>query len=169
MSKYGLSLFLMLILGTAQAGMTFNVYKTQKQGKGEKIGTIKAKQTLYGVLLTPDIKQLSPGLHGFHVHQKPKCANFGKAAGGHFDPQNTGQHLGPYDPNGHLGDLPALYVNQNGEANHPVLAPKLNVKDLKSHALIIHKDGDNYSDKPEPLGGGGPRVACALHAKQDNN
>ena len=33
---------------------------------------------------------------------------------------------------------------------------------LKGHALMIHADGDNYSDTPKPLGGGGGRIACGL-------
>ena len=33
---------------------------------------------------------------------------------------------------------------------------------LKGKALIIHAGGDNYSDRPAPLGGGGARVACGL-------
>jgi Cu-Zn family superoxide dismutase len=36
------------------------------------------------------------------------------------------------------------------------------VEDLKGRSLMIHQDGDNFSDQPEPLGGGGPRVACGV-------
>ncbi|NES46128.1 superoxide dismutase family protein, partial [Moorena sp. SIO2C4] len=36
------------------------------------------------------------------------------------------------------------------------------VADLKGHSLIIHAQGDNYSDIPKPLGGGGARVACGV-------
>lgn len=159
------SAVMLLWSATSLAAVTFDVYKTASKDVGRKLGTIAATNTPYGVLFQPDVKGLNPGLHGFHVHQKPQCGNDGKAAGGHFDPQNTGKHLGPYNPYGHLGDLPALYVNKRGIANHPVLAPRINLKDLKGHALIIHKYGDNYSDQPKPLGGGGPRVACALVAK----
>jgi Cu-Zn family superoxide dismutase len=27
---------------------------------------------------------------------------------------------------------------------------------------MIHEGGDNYSDKPKPLGGGGARIACGV-------
>lgn len=47
------------------------------------------------------------------------------AAGGHYDPEQTNKHLGPYNPEGHLGDLPALYVNSEGNAENPVLSPKI--------------------------------------------
>ncbi len=85
----------------------------------------------------------------------------GLAAGGHYDPDNTGVHKGPYG-NGHLGDLPALFVDQSGRANHPVLAPRVLIKDLKGRALIIHAGGTNYSDRPQKLGGGGARIACGI-------
>jgi Cu-Zn family superoxide dismutase len=85
----------------------------------------------------------------------------GLAAGGHFDPEHTDVHKGPYG-NGHLGDLPALFVDTSGQADHPVLAPRLQLKDLKGHALVIQAGGDNYSDNPKALGGGGARIACGV-------
>ena len=83
----------------------------------------------------------------------------GLAAGGHYDPANTGKHLGPY-AQGHLGDLPALYVDADGTATTPVLAPRLKLEDLAGRSIMIHAGGDNYSDSPKSLGGGGARVAC---------
>jgi Cu-Zn family superoxide dismutase len=42
-----------------------------------------------------------------------------------------------------------------------VVAPHLKVDDLQGHSIMIHMGGDNYSDQPAPLGGGGARIACA--------
>ncbi len=142
--------------------LTVKMYQVAKKGRGAYIGTITATDTPYGVLLTPHLMDLKPGLHGFHLHQFARCGDLGKAAGGHFDPKKTGRHLGPYDQQGHLGDLPALYVNKVGDAVLPILAPRLKVKTLIDHALMIHAGGDNYSDQPKPLGGGGVRVACGV-------
>ncbi len=77
------------------------------------------------------------------------------------DPQNTGHHDGPIGT-GHLGDLPALSVNIEGKAEIPVVARRLEMSDLRGHSLIIHAGGDNYSDVPQKLGGGGPRIACGI-------
>jgi Cu-Zn family superoxide dismutase len=140
-----------------------------KDGVGKKIGTVTLSDSQYGLLLTPNLEGLKPGLHGFHVHQNPDCgpgkedgkAVPGLAAGGHYDPENTGRHEGPYGK-GHLGDLPALCVGKNGKADLPVLAPRLKAADVKGHSLIIHAGGDNYSDQPKKLGGGGARVACGV-------
>jgi Cu-Zn family superoxide dismutase len=60
-----------------------------------------------------------------------------------------------------LGDLPALYVDSNEKASLPILVPKLHVNNLQGLTLMIHANGDNYSDTP-PLGGGGARVACGI-------
>jgi Cu-Zn family superoxide dismutase len=138
-------------------------------GIGKSIGTVTATSNPSGTVLAPNLKGLTPGLHGFHVHQNPDCGPGvkdgkkvpGLAAGGHFDPAGTGRHEGPYG-NGHLGDLPALYVDENGNANHPVLAPRLKPSDLKGRSLMIHAGGDNYSDNPKKLGGGGARMACGV-------
>ncbi len=79
-------------------------------------------------------------------------------AGAHFDPTNNKSHQGPY-AKGHLGDLPLLYVTEDGKATTPILAPRLKTTDLNGLAVMIHIGGDNYSDNP-PLGGGGDRLAC---------
>src|SRR5690606_37501447 len=72
------------------------------------------------------------------------------AAGGHYDPQNTGKHGTPWG-DGHLGDLPALYVDGEGNAYQPVLAPRLKQEaDIKGRALMVHAGGDNHADHQTP-------------------
>jgi Cu-Zn family superoxide dismutase len=149
--------------------MTVPMYLLTKEGTGKQIGTVTLKDTRYGLLLLPALSGLKPGIHGFHVHQNPDCGPAkesgkmvpGLAAGGHYDPGNTGRHEGPYGE-GHLGDLPALPVDGKGKARLPLLAPRLKLDEVKGHALIIHAGGDNYSDQPKKLGGGGARVACGV-------
>jgi superoxide dismutase, Cu-Zn family len=139
-------------------------------GTGADLGTVTFEDTKWGLLVTPDLRGLPPGVHGFHIHTKPACGpgeNEGKmaagfAAGGHLDPANTKKHLGPYDTSGHEGDLPPLVVTADGKATLPVLAPRLKVKDVTGHSIMIHEGGDNYSDQPKPLGGGGARIACGV-------
>lgn len=142
--------------------LTVKMYQTVATGQGELIGQVIFKDTKFGLLITPNLHNLTPGLHGFHIHAMADCADMGNAAGGHLDPKNTGKHLGPYSTEGHLGDLPALNVNNEGIANVPTLAPRLTTKEIVGHTLMIHKGGDNYSDQPTKLGGGGERVACGV-------
>ena len=171
MKKLLITIIGLLVAGvSAQAAeLVVPMHLTDSAGIGRAIGTVKASSSPYGTVLTPDLKDLTPGLHGFHVHQNPDCGPGekggktvpGLAAGGHYDPAGAGRHAGPYG-NGHLGDLPSLYVDTNGKAGHPVLAPRLKLSDLKGRSLMIHAGGDNYSDNPKKLGGGGARMACGV-------
>ena len=149
-------------LAFAQQPIAVKMYLVSKSGsKGRYIGVIIAKDTRRGLLLVPHLHPLPPGYHGFHLHQNPSCKDYANAAGSHWDPKNTGHHWGPYRSHGHLGDLPALYVDSAGFARRAEIAPRLAVKDLKGHALVIHRGGDNYTDNP-PNGGGGARIACGV-------
>src|SRR3989338_4660581 len=103
----------------------------------QTLGHIEFKDSPYGLLITPNLNQLPPGLLGFHLHQHPDCGDHGMHAGSHFDPDQSNSHQGPYGQ-GHLGDLPALYVNSLGEAKLTVLAPRLKVKDLQGLTVMIH-------------------------------
>jgi superoxide dismutase, Cu-Zn family len=161
---------ILLLAGLVYAEeMIIKVNLVNEHGLGKEIGTVTATDSKYGLILTPQLNGLTPGLHGFHIHDKPDCSPAMKegkpvaalAAGGHYDPDGTGRHEGPYG-NGHLGDLPALCVAADGKATQPVLAPRLKVADIKGRSLMIHAGGDNYSDSPAPLGGGGARVACGV-------
>ena len=59
--------------------------------------------------------------------------------------------------------LPALVVNNDGKATDAVIAPRLkSLDEVKDKALMVHVGGDNMSDQPKPLGGGGERYACGV-------
>jgi Cu-Zn family superoxide dismutase len=172
MKAYGwLALMAALSIGSANAASKeVEINLVSAEGAPQPIGMVKIEETQYGLLFTPQLKSLPPGIHGFHVHQNGSCASAMKdgkpsaaeAAGGHFDPAKTGKHLGPYG-NGHLGDLPAIYVNADGTATYPVLAPRIKkLSEIDGHALMVHAGGDNHADMPAPLGGGGARMACGV-------
>lgn len=139
-------------------------------GVGASVGKVTVTESAQGLVFTPDLKGLPQGTHGFHLHEKPSCAPGEKdgkmgaalAAGGHYDPEHTGKHEGP-DAMGHEGDLPKIEIGADGTDTTAVTAPRLkSLATLKGHALMIHAGGDNYSDQPEPLGGGGARIACGV-------
>lgn len=158
----------------ALADTTVQMHEVSAEGKGSAVGNVMISESKHGLIFTPQLKGLTAGAHGFHVHEKPSCDPAEKdgkpvAAGGagdHFDPQKKGKHGVPWG-DGHLGDLPALYVNKDGTATNPVLAPRLKkLSDVAGRALMVHKGGDNHSDHPEPSGGGGARIACGVIAAQ---
>ena len=138
-------------------------------GVGASVGTITVKQTKDGVELGADLAGLTPGEHGFHLHEKPSCdpadkegkKTAGQAAGGHFDPDATKAHKGPAG-GGHKGDLPKLTVPENGKLKTKIPVEGLTAADVAGRSLMIHAGGDNYADAPKPLGGGGDRVVCGV-------
>jgi Cu-Zn family superoxide dismutase len=152
------------------ADLKVTMNKITPQGVGGPIGTIEFRDSSdFGLLIVPRLHGLIPGAHGFHVHEHPDCAPkvkngqpvAGLAAGGHYDPGDTGRHEGPVGQ-GHLGDLPVLLVDADGNTPMAMFAPRLQVPDLVGRSVIVHAGGDNYSDQPKPLGGGGARVACGV-------
>ena len=83
------------------------------------------------------------------------------AAGRHLDPQDAKGH-GEAWGEGHLGDLPPLFVAADGTATNSVPGPRLKTADLARWSLMVHVAGDNHADQPMPLGGGGARMACGV-------
>ena len=144
------------------------VHKVSAEGIHDKIGTIALQDSDQGLRIRTQLSQLSPGFHGFHIHEKGSCEPAEKdgkkgaalAAGGHFNPNQASNHGTPKD--GHLGDLPVLNVNSQGIANSDVIAPRLKLADIQGLAIMVHAGGDNYADQPKPLGGGGDRIACGV-------
>ncbi|MBC3932536.1 superoxide dismutase family protein [Undibacterium curvum] len=169
--KLQLSLIALLSVAAASvnASTDISLNIVDEKGAGAAIGSISAVDTKYGLVLTPALRGLAPGLHGFHIHQNPNCDTKEKdgklvpalGAGGHLDPAGSNKHGEPWG-DGHLGDLPPLFVDAAGNATQPVLAPRLKLADLAGRSIMVHAGGDNHSDHPAPLGGGGARVACGI-------
>ncbi|QKT04510.1 superoxide dismutase family protein [Ectothiorhodospiraceae bacterium 2226] len=173
----GIACGALLAAGAVQAeSVTVDIHRVSDQGVEEQIGTVTLQNSDWGLVVAPDIRDLPPGTRGFHVHQFPDCGAIdpeggdngaAKAAGGHLDPLNTNVHAGPAADVGHAGDLPVLVVNEEGVAKVPVISPRLRLEAVRGHSLVIHEGGDNYADEPEPLGGGGARIACGVIAAAD--
>jgi len=167
----GLAILASIVMASTAWGATLHVTMraATTNGEGGIIGLIVFQDTAKGLKIMPNLRGLTEGQHGTHVHENPNCGTADKdgktvpglAAGGHFDPDGTGRHEGPAGA-GHLGDLSVLYVDAAGTATRSGWAPRLGTADLLGRAIVIHAGGDNYSDSPAKLGGGGARVACGI-------
>ena len=170
-----LSLFVanFLLVGTRTAGAataTATINSIRATGVGAPLGTVTFTDSAGGLVIKPKLSGLPPGKYGFHIHDKGDCGpgmNQGKpaagfAAGGHYDPAHTKMHLGPLSAAGHRGDLPVLVADGRGDATEAVTSPHLTVEQIRGRSIMIHAGGDNYSDTPAPLGGGGARIACGV-------
>ena len=55
---------------TATAEIMVPMHLVNEQGVGEGIGHITVSQTTHGIQLKPDLRDLPPGMRGFHLHEK---------------------------------------------------------------------------------------------------
>jgi Cu-Zn family superoxide dismutase len=172
--RQGAAVLLCTVFGAVAANaaeLHATLHRATPSGPGESVGTVTIADGAAGAVIKTALKGLPPGPHGFHLHENGSCApgtpSGGQpvpagAAGGHFDPQKTGKHEGPQGA-GHQGDLPVLTVAADGAATETLIAPRIKqVAALRGKAVMVHAGGDNYSDKPAPLGGGGGRIACGV-------
>jgi len=131
-------------------------------------GTIGFEQRGDRVLVDAKVSGLTPGAHGFHVHEKGDCsAPDATSAGGHFNPTNK-PHGNPASAEHHVGDMPALVADASGNASFQgELTPMSlggGVTDIVGKAVIVHKDADYYAT--QPTGNSGARVACGVIRKR---
>ena len=131
------------------------------------MGTVTFTQRGDRVLVAAQVRGLTPGPHGFHLHEKGDCSSGdGMSAGGHFNP--TGKpHGDPHGADHHTGDMPMLVADATGNA---ILSTELTgmsigggAGDIVGKAVIVHKDADDF--KTQPTGNSGARVACGVIAK----
>lgn len=116
-----------------------------------------------GIKVTGKIKNLSPGEHGFHVHQYGDLRkDDGTSAGGHFNP--TGQpHAGRDAPMRHVGDMGNVTADANGVAEFSFVDDDLTFEGPSSiigRGLIVHAGKDDLSSQPS--GDAGPRAGMAV-------
>ncbi|KAG0713972.1 Superoxide dismutase [Cu-Zn] [Chionoecetes opilio] len=78
-------------------------------------GNLELYQEFQGVVIVGKITGLTPGLHGFHIHENGDLSEKCSAAGGHFNPFSK-THGAPYDGDRHVGDLGNIYADYRGEA-----------------------------------------------------
>lgn len=113
-----------------------------------------------GVHINVKVADLSPGLHGLHVHGVGLCAAPAfTSAGGHFNP--SGANHG-----GHAGDLPNIVVNDAGRGTlnthidgFTLSAGATSLFDVDGSAIVIHANPDDFTP---PTGNSGGRVACGV-------
>ncbi|MFD2612348.1 superoxide dismutase family protein [Paenibacillus gansuensis] len=136
--------------------------------KGKPAGTAAITQQAKGVLITIEAAGLTPGKHGFHIHENGKCEppKF-TSAGSHFNP--GGAEHGFNNPKGyHGGDLPNLVADASGTAKGEIFVDYVTLAKGKANSLlkpggtsiVIHAGEDDYVTNP--AGNSGDRVVCGI-------
>jgi Cu-Zn family superoxide dismutase len=129
------------------------------------VGMVTFTATDKGVKVVADVEGLSPGAHGFHIHEFGVCVGDGTSAGGHYNPDES-PHGAPENPKRHAGDLGNLIANDQGYAHYERIDSKITLQGSKSivgHSVIIHEKADDYVT--QPTGNSGGRMSCGLIEK----
>lgn len=128
-------------------------------------GTVNFEEKDGKIMVTAQIEGLSPGDHGFHIHEKGDCsAPDASSAGGHFNPAGV-EHGAPSDPPHHAGDLGNLTANEEGVAQTTMEVEFLSLEEgadnnIRGRAVVVHGKADDLESQPS--GQAGPRVACGV-------
>lgn len=151
--------------GGAERGAGVNqaiavLYPTQ----GNKAqGTVSFVKEKGGLRITALIEGLSPGLHGFHLHEYGDCSSVdANSAGGHFNPTNM-PHGGPTAEKRHAGDFGNILADGSGRGKLVLVDPKLSFEGAHSivgRSVVVHAQPDDFTT--QPTGASGARVACGV-------
>lgn len=134
--------------------------------KGSTVeGTVTFTKTGDQTKIVADVTGLTPGKHGFHIHEFGDCSSpDGMSAGGHFNPTNN-PHAGHDAEQRHEGDLGNLEADSSGKAHLELTDTMMAMSGEKSiigRSVIVHEKEDDLTS--QPVGNAGGRVACGMIA-----
>jgi Cu-Zn family superoxide dismutase len=168
------------------AGPSPTMVKLKNQ-KGQDAGTVALTQFPAGVLIRGELTDLPPGWHAIHVHEKGVCEGTFESAGGHLSAPGEGHGLD--QPRHHAGDLPNIWVGNDGTAKFEMVATRFALGDARvagagqaanasgstngaaagaaiqaldsdGAAIVVHSHRDDY--RSDPAGDSHERIACGV-------
>ncbi|CAL8131430.1 unnamed protein product [Orchesella dallaii] len=120
------------------------------------------------VFVNGTISGLSPGKHGFHIHQKGDLTQGCASAGGHFNPYMQ-PHGAPMDRFRHIGDLGNINADLNGIAKvmiYDSLMSLSGVNSIVGRSVVIHAGEDDLGlgmhQDSKTTGNAGGRLGCGV-------
>ncbi len=147
---------------SAQAESVTKAVAVLSPTKGSSVaGEVTFTKVDGGVKIVADVTGLTPGQHGFHIHEFGDCsAPDAASAGGHFNPNHM-KHGGPDAAERHAGDFGNLEADASGKAHYERVDTMITLEGAESivgHGVIVHAGADDL--KSQPSGNAGARVAC---------
>ena len=154
-----------------------------RTAEGTEVGAVQFSEVAAGTEVVAEVQGLEPGFYGLHVHGTGLCEPESSAPG---RPDTTGAflsaggHLGADagDHPEHTGDLPSLYVTEDGVGELTTVTDRFGVADLLADddgsAVMVHSGPDNYANIPDryapegpdedtlATGDAGSRLACGV-------
>jgi Cu-Zn family superoxide dismutase len=117
------------------------------------------------VSLSLELRNLPPGLHAVHLHEKGDCsAPDASSAGGHWNPTQA-DHGEWGHPPFHLGDIGNIAPQPDGTASLSFSTEEWtlgdgSIRDIAGKSLVVHEKPDDF--KTQPTGGAGGRIGCGV-------
>jgi len=115
-----------------------------------------------------NLKGISKGNHGFHIHEYGDLREGCKSLCNHFNPYNN-VHGGIDSKKRHLGDLGNLYFDGYKKCNKVFYDNRIRLSgrnNIIGRSLIIHEKEDDCglggNDESLKTGNAGKRIACGV-------
>lgn len=128
--------------------------------KGNKVrGSLRLVQKGDELKIMGRVNNLTPGEHGFHIHEfGDQRGTDGTAAGGHYNPD--GHEHGAPGPHSHTGDLGNITADAEGVAKVDITVKGTKLHFVLGRSFVIHAGKDDL--KSQPSGAAGARVATGV-------
>ncbi|XP_037946538.1 extracellular superoxide dismutase [Cu-Zn] isoform X3 [Teleopsis dalmanni] len=145
-------------------------YLDDPAGVSQVKGNITFTQNACGenVYIRIYVTGLTPGKHGFHVHEKGDLTNGCLSTGGHYNPEKV-DHAAPNDEVRHVGDLGNIEANEYGVVDTMLTDHVISLSGKRAvigRGIVIHSDADDLGKTNHPdskkTGNAGSRVACGI-------
>ena len=146
---------------TASAADETKAIAVLSSASGSQVsGTVTFTKSGNAVQVVAEVSGLTPGKHGFHVHEFGDCsAADASSAGGHFNPTKD-PHAGHDADQRHMGDLGNIEADASGKGRLEFADKKIKIEQIIGKAVIVHEKADDL--KTQPTGDAGGRVACGV-------
>lgn len=132
--------------------------------KNNKVrGIVNFEKIHSAVKITAKLKGLTPGEHGFHIHQSGDCSCAdAECAGDHYNPTSL-PHGSPDDKKRHIGDLGNITADQDGNATYSRFDKQIKLDGPHSiigRSVLVHAHKDDFVSQPS--GNAGKRIGCGV-------
>ena len=135
-------------------------------------GTVNMVESTHGVKFDINLTNLTPGKHGFHIHEAGNLEDGCKSCCAHFNPLNK-EHGGPFEMDGknrHLGDLGNITADSNGNCVKSIYDRYLQLRGYKyniiGRSVVVHENEDDLgrggNAESKKTGNAGARIGCGV-------
>ena len=135
-------------------------------------GTVNIKEGKNCLIFDIKLTNLTPGLHGFHIHEAGNLEEGCSSCCAHFNPLNK-EHGGPWEMDGkerHLGDLGNILADEHGNCTTTIKDKYLQLRGYKyniiGRSVVVHQDEDDLgrggNAESKKTGNAGARIGCGV-------